>query len=91
MAESYRPSSIPSPSETASEMEKEETAQLPENQALTEMVVKWYFIGMRCMEAGMPYHPPNDGYLRIAFSLGWADSIMGVISSEEDVVKQVMG
>lgn len=55
------------------------------------MVVKWYFIGMRCMEAGMPYHPPTDGYLRSAYALGWADSIMGVVSDEEAVIKEVLG
>lgn len=56
-----------------------------------KQILKAYRDGREAMEHGRAFNPPKDQLLRRAWSEGWADEIMGVDPSYEDVLFSVTG
>ena len=56
-----------------------------------EMIRDAFLMGITHMDNGRPYSPPDNDYLRRAYSLGWAEAIMGTVTPEEEVIEEVLG
>ena len=56
-----------------------------------KQILRAYNDGRAAMAKGYEFNPPKDQLLRRAWSEGWADEIMGVDPSEEDIIFSVTG
>ncbi len=64
---------------------------LPLCEEFRTMVYDAFLMGITHMDNGRPYSPPDNDYLRRAYSLGWAEAIMGTVTPEEEVIEEVLG